>query len=73
MGLNICRSIIEVHHGRLWVEANPDGGSIFFITLPIVVAMTPHAYLVDDDEAIRDSLGWLLESRGVRLPELPLR
>lgn len=27
--------------------------------------MTPHAYIVDDDEAIRDSLSWLLESRGV--------
>ncbi|MER2515002.1 response regulator transcription factor [Candidatus Accumulibacter phosphatis] len=27
--------------------------------------MNPHAYLVDDDEAIRDSLSWLLESRGV--------
>ena len=27
--------------------------------------MTPHAYLVDDDEAIRDSLSWLLQSRGV--------
>lgn len=27
--------------------------------------MTAHAYLVDDDEAIRDSLTWLLESRGV--------
>ncbi len=27
--------------------------------------MSSHAYLVDDDEAIRDSLGWLLESRGV--------
>jgi two-component system response regulator DctR len=27
--------------------------------------MNAHAYLVDDDEAIRDSLGWLLESRGV--------
>ncbi|WP_313951501.1 PAS domain S-box protein [Accumulibacter sp.] len=35
MGLNICRSIIEFHHGRLWVEANPEGGSIFVITLPI--------------------------------------
>lgn len=35
MGLNICRSIIEFHHGRLWVEANPEGGSIFIITLPI--------------------------------------
>ncbi|HNJ51120.1 ATP-binding protein [Accumulibacter sp.] len=35
MGLSICRSIIEFHHGRLWVEANPAGGSIFVITLPI--------------------------------------
>ncbi len=35
MGLSICRSIIEFHHGRLWVEANPDGGSIFVVILPI--------------------------------------
>ncbi len=27
--------------------------------------MKAHAYLVDDDDAIRDSLCWLLESRGV--------
>jgi two-component system sensor histidine kinase DctS len=37
MGLNICRSIIEFHRGRLWVEDNPEGGSIFIITLPIVL------------------------------------
>lgn len=36
MGLNICRSIVEFHHGRLGVEANPEGGSIFVITLPFV-------------------------------------
>ena len=35
MGLNICRSIIEFHQGRLWVEDNPQGGTIFVITLPI--------------------------------------
>ena len=35
MGLNICRSIIEFHHGRLWVEQDPEGGSIFVVTLPI--------------------------------------
>lgn len=33
MGLNICRSIIEFHKGRLWVDANPEGGSIFRFTL----------------------------------------
>lgn len=35
MGLNICRSIVELHHGRLWLEANPAGGCVFVITLPI--------------------------------------
>lgn len=35
MGLNICRTIIEFHQGRLWVENNPEGGAIFVITLPI--------------------------------------
>jgi two-component system sensor histidine kinase DctS len=35
MGLNICRSIVESHKGRMWVEANPEGGSVFRFTLPI--------------------------------------
>jgi two-component system, LuxR family, sensor histidine kinase DctS len=35
MGLNICRSIIELHEGRLTVEPNPGGGSLFRFTLPI--------------------------------------
>lgn len=34
MGLNICRSIIEFHKGRLWVEDNPEGGTIVAFTLP---------------------------------------
>jgi two-component system sensor kinase FixL len=34
MGLNICRSIIEAHGGRLWQEANPGGGAIFRFNIP---------------------------------------
>jgi two-component system sensor histidine kinase DctS len=34
VGLNICRSVVEAHQGRLWFEPNPDGGSIFHISLP---------------------------------------
>ena len=33
MGLNICRSIIEFHQGRLWFEPNEGGGSVFRFTL----------------------------------------
>ncbi|MYN12211.1 PAS domain S-box protein [Pusillimonas sp. TS35] len=38
MGLNICRTIIESHHGRLWASANPEGGTIFRFTLPRATA-----------------------------------
>jgi len=34
MGLNICRSIAELHNGRLWFEPSPAGGTSFHIWLP---------------------------------------
>lgn len=40
MGLNICRSIIELHQGRLWFEPNPQGGTIFRFTLPTAEEVT---------------------------------
>ena len=35
IGLAICRSIIEFHQGRLWVEPRREGGTIFRFTVPI--------------------------------------
>ncbi len=35
VGLEVCRSIIESHHGAFWVEANQDRGVTFHFTLPI--------------------------------------
>ena len=33
VGLSISRTIIEAHGGRLWVEPNPGGGTIFRLTV----------------------------------------
>jgi two-component system, LuxR family, sensor kinase FixL len=34
IGLSVCRTIVEAHGGRLWVQPNQGGGSVFRFTLP---------------------------------------
>jgi signal transduction histidine kinase len=34
IGLSICRSIIDSHGGRMWVDANDPRGAVFKFTLP---------------------------------------
>jgi len=34
IGLSICRTIAEKHGGRIWAENRPEGGAIFFLSLP---------------------------------------
>lgn len=34
LGLSICRTIIEGHGGKIWIEASPLGGTAIHFTLP---------------------------------------
>ena len=35
LGLSICKEFIDAHHGRIWAEHNPCGGSVFNFVIPL--------------------------------------
>jgi two-component system sensor histidine kinase KdpD len=35
LGLAVSRGLVEAHGGKIWAEQRPDGGTIFYIRLPI--------------------------------------
>lgn len=43
LGLAICAQIVKAHDGRIWMEDNPAGGSIFCFTLPCPTAVEEEA------------------------------
>lgn len=36
LGLTFCKMVVKAHGGEIWIEDNPEGGSIFAFTLPAV-------------------------------------
>jgi signal transduction histidine kinase len=38
VGLSICRAILLDHGGKIWVEPNPGGGTVFHFTMPVAAS-----------------------------------
>ena len=75
LGLVISRSIVEAHGGRLsylGTSGSPPGGAVFLLHTSaqsgsnLGMKDQPTVFIVDDDAAMRDSLGFLIGSVGRR-------
>lgn len=53
MGLAICRSIIEAHHGRIWVAPNNPQGALFQFVLPADHATSAGASHSEQPDGVR--------------------
>lgn len=46
LGLYISKSIIELHHGKIWAESKPGQGAVFYFTLPLAQGPNDHPTIV---------------------------
>lgn len=45
LGLALCKSIVNLMEGSLWVESQPQKGSTFYVSLPLLKSPEPAVYM----------------------------
>jgi CheY-like chemotaxis protein len=77
LGLTLCRRIVELFGGRMWLESTPGAGSTFGFSVPGLPEQEdvtlperdklPVVVIVDDDRASLDLLSAYLDGSGTRV------
>jgi len=80
LGLTLCRRIVELAGGRMWLESEVGAGSVFGFSIPFVGSGSPAAdptaeaidrgqvvVVVEDDRASAELIGLFLDSAGIHV------
>ncbi|HTD86595.1 MAG TPA: response regulator [Candidatus Binatia bacterium] len=57
LGLYLCRELVQLHGGRIWLESTPGKGSAFCFVLPVTQQLLrSNVLIVDDDPVLLEML-----------------